>query len=83
MYVGNLHVTHLQTVLMFFEAGKPVLCEKPLTTSVKSATTMIQAAKNKGLFLMEVRNKIYNSVLFSIFNSMGSGYVYTLSTIIL
>ena len=25
----------LQTVLMMFEAEKPVLCEKPMTTSVK------------------------------------------------
>ena len=55
MYIGNLHVQHLQSVMMMFEAGKPVLCEKPMTTSVKKATTMIQAARDKGIFLMEVR----------------------------
>ena len=54
VYIGNLHVQHLQTVLMMFETGKPVLCEKPMTTSVRNATTMIQAARDKGLFLMEV-----------------------------
>ena len=58
VYIGNLHVQHLQTVLMMFEAGKPVLCEKPMTTSVKNATTMIQAASNKGLFLMEVHRRL-------------------------
>ena len=54
VYVGNIHVQHLQSVLMMFEAGKPVLCEKPMTTSVKDTTTLIQAARDKGVFLMEV-----------------------------
>ena len=55
VYIGNLHVQHLQTVLMMFEAGKPVLCEKPMTTTVKDTTALIQAARDKGVFLMEVR----------------------------
>ena len=46
---------HLQSVVMMFEVGKPVLCEKPMTMSVKDTTTVIQAAREKGLFLMEVR----------------------------
>ena len=54
VYVGNFHVQHLQSVLMMFEAGKSVLCEKPMTTSVKDTTTLIQAARDKGVFLMEV-----------------------------
>jgi hypothetical protein len=39
---------------MMFEAGKPVLCEKPMTTSVKDTTALFQAARDKGVFLMEV-----------------------------
>ena len=54
VYIGNLHVQHLETVMMMFEAGKPVLCEKPMTTSMKNITAMIQAAKEKDIFLMEV-----------------------------
>ena len=54
MYIGNLHVQHLQSALMLFEAGKPVLCEKPMTTSPRNAAAMIQAAKEKNTFLMEV-----------------------------
>ena len=55
VYVGNLHVQHLESVLMMFETGKSVLCEKPMTTSVKDTTAMIEVARNKGVFLMEVR----------------------------
>ena len=40
---------------MMFETGKSVLCEKPMTTSVKDTTAMIEAVRNKGVFLMEVR----------------------------
>jgi predicted dehydrogenase len=54
VYVGNIHVQHFQSVLMMFEAGKPVLCEEPMTTSVKDTTALIQAARDKGVFLMEV-----------------------------
>ena len=57
VYVGNIHVQHLQSVLMMFETGKPVLCEKPMTTSMKDTTTLIQAARDKGVFLMEVGYK--------------------------
>ena len=54
VYIGNLNVQHMETVMMMFGAGKPVLCEKPLTTSMKNVTAMIQVAKEKDLFLMEV-----------------------------
>ena len=55
VYVGNLHVQHMQSVMMMFEAGKPVLCEKPMTTTVKDTASIIQVAREKGLFVMEVR----------------------------
>lgn len=55
VYVGNIHVRHMQSVMMMFEAGKPVLCEKPMTTNIKDTVNIIQAARGKGLFLMEVR----------------------------
>ena len=55
VYVGNLHVQHMQSVMMMFEARKPVLCEKPMTTTIKETASIIQVARGKGLFLMEVR----------------------------
>ena len=55
MYVGTIHPMHLDHVLKMFEAKKPVLCEKPLTLSARDTNTLIKAAQEKGLFLMEVR----------------------------
>ena len=54
VYVGNLHVQHKKTVLLMFDAGKPVLCEKPLTISSQDTAELIAAARAKNVFLMEV-----------------------------
>ena len=57
VYVANIHPKHFDTVMMMFEAGKPVLCEKPLTLNAADTRKLIQAARDKGVFLMEVREK--------------------------
>ena len=54
VYIGNLHTDHKQTVLMMFDAGKAVLCEKPLTCSAQDTADLITAAKEKNIFFMEV-----------------------------
>jgi 1,5-anhydro-D-fructose reductase (1,5-anhydro-D-mannitol-forming) len=38
---------HLSDVLAAIEAGKPVLCEKPLAMSASEARQMVEAARNK------------------------------------
>lgn len=53
IYVGVIHPYHLQVVKAALEAGKPVLCEKPLGMNVREAEEMIRVAKDKGVFLME------------------------------
>ena len=54
MYIGSIHVQHKDSLMKLFDAGKPVLCEKPLTTGITDTSAVIQAAREKGLFLMEV-----------------------------
>lgn len=54
VYIGTIHPTHLNIVRLMMEAGKPVLCEKPLTMNAKDTALLIQNAKDKGVFLMEV-----------------------------
>ena len=53
VYVGTIHVTHHAMVLKVLAAGKPVLCEKPLTTNPVHTRELITAARSSNLFLME------------------------------
>lgn len=63
VYVGNLHVQHKKTVLMMFQAGKPVLCEKPLTIRSEDTAELIAAARANNVFLMEVCPLVYIHIM--------------------
>ncbi len=53
VYVATPHALHREHVELAFEAGKPVLCEKPLTLNAADGTALVESARERGLFLME------------------------------
>ncbi len=53
VYVASPQSRHCSDTLLFLEAGKPVLCEKPFALNERQAAEMIAAARGRGLFLME------------------------------
>ena len=53
VYVATPHSMHREHVELAFEAGKAVLCEKPLTLNAADAEHLVALAREKGLFLME------------------------------
>jgi predicted dehydrogenase len=53
VYIATPHALHLANARLAFEAGKHVLCEKPLTLSVADSEAMIALARQHGVFLME------------------------------
>ena len=53
VYIATPHPMHLEDALMCLEAGKAVLCEKPLTVNSTQAAEIIAAAREKNVFLME------------------------------
>ncbi len=56
MYIGCIHPRHLDVTTLVLNLGKPVLCEKPLGMNQAEVKRMTELAKEKGLFLMEVRS---------------------------
>lgn len=60
MYLGVLHTEHWQVGLLFLEAGKNVLCEKPFAMNSRQVKDLVTAAKKNKVFLMEVRLKSRN-----------------------
>ena len=53
VYVSTIHVTHLPNAMKALDAGKPVLCEKPMTMNAHDTKALIDKAREKNLFLME------------------------------
>jgi predicted dehydrogenase len=53
VYVASPHPSHEVQALACIEAGKHVLCEKPITMDEKGAARVVDAAKRRGVFLME------------------------------
>lgn len=55
VYVGVIHPYHLRACLLFTNAKKNVLCEKPLAMNTKEVKEILASAKRNDVFLMEVQ----------------------------
>ncbi|KAF6036461.1 hypothetical protein EB796_005220 [Bugula neritina] len=53
VYIGNTTGQHYDVCKMMLEAGKHILCEKSLTTSISLTKELFELAASKKLFLME------------------------------
>jgi predicted dehydrogenase/aryl-alcohol dehydrogenase-like predicted oxidoreductase len=53
VYIATPHVAHAEWAIKAAEAGKHVLCEKPVAVSAAEAEAMIHTARKSGTFLGE------------------------------
>jgi predicted dehydrogenase len=53
VYIATPHSNHGEFIRAALEAGKPVLCEKPLVTTQAEAQELVDLARARGVFLME------------------------------
>src|SRR5262249_47948301 len=53
VYVASPHPAHEVQAMACIEAGKHVLCEKPMTVDASSTERVIEAARARGVLLME------------------------------
>ncbi len=53
IYISNPHPGHAEWAIRCAEAGKHILCEKPLTINHGEAMAVVEAAQRHGVFLME------------------------------
>jgi predicted dehydrogenase len=53
IYIATPHPLHEAQALAAIAAGKHVLCEKPLTIDATSTARVLEAARGRGVFLME------------------------------
>jgi predicted dehydrogenase len=53
VYIATPHRFHHDNTMLALNAGKPVLCEKPLTVNAGETKKLIEASKKNKVFLME------------------------------
>ncbi len=53
VYIATPHPMHARWAILAAEAGKHVLCEKPLTMNLPEAQAVVLAAREAGVLLME------------------------------
>lgn len=53
VYIATTHNFHYENIKLCLDAGKHVLCEKPMVLTEKDASELFESARSKGLFLME------------------------------
>jgi predicted dehydrogenase len=63
VYVATPHAGHHAATRLLIEAGKAVLCEKPLTLDLASAQDVIGLARTRGVFLMEAMWMVINPTI--------------------
>ena len=73
VYVATPHSMHLDNVRIAFEAGKHVLCEKPVTLDVATAEEMVALAGQHGRFLMEAMWTACHPVVLALRDGIAAG----------
>jgi predicted dehydrogenase len=73
IYVATPHALHLENARLAFEAGKHVLCEKPLTLDVAAAEEMVRLAGEHDRFLMEAMWTACHPVVLDLRDRLRSG----------
>ncbi|WP_248583263.1 Gfo/Idh/MocA family oxidoreductase [Nocardioides sp. InS609-2] len=73
VYVATPHSMHLHDARLAFEAGKHVLCEKPLTLNAAEAGEMVRLAREYDRFLMEAMWMACNPLIRAVRDGLEAG----------
>ncbi len=75
VYIPLPNALHDQWVMRAIEAGKHVLCEKPLAMNEKEAEEMFRAAEKKGVLLAEAYAYLHSPYIASLQEDIASGKI--------
>jgi dihydrodiol dehydrogenase / D-xylose 1-dehydrogenase (NADP) len=75
VYIATPHRSHYENILLCLNAGKPVLCEKPLNVNAAETAELIKIAGEKKVFLMEALWSVYLPIYSQIRHWLDSGAI--------
>ncbi|TDC02446.1 Gfo/Idh/MocA family oxidoreductase [Micromonospora fluostatini] len=81
VYVATPHSAHFEATRTCLDAGRAVLVEKPFTLDLADSTTLVEAARTRGTFLMEAMWMRCNPLIRRICDMVADGAIGTLTTV--
>lgn len=75
VYIPLPNSLHLKWVKESLNAGKHVICEKPLALNARDAKEMFDTAKKNGVYLMEAYAYLHTPYMESLKNDVASGII--------
>lgn len=75
VYIPLPNGLHLKWVKEALNAGKHVICEKPLALNARDAKEMFDTAKKNGVYLMEAYAYLHTPYMESLKNDVASGII--------
>jgi predicted dehydrogenase len=75
VYIASPHGLHHEHTLLCLNAGLPVLCEKAFAINSKQVAEMIQAARDKKIFLMEALWTRFHPSIIKLQEILDSGVI--------
>ena len=77
VYISTVQTLHLEHALLAISAGKHVLLEKPFTMNSADARAIYDAARAKGVFVMEAMWTRFLPTMNAVFEVINSGLIGT------
>ncbi|KXK62226.1 oxidoreductase [Micromonospora rosaria] len=81
VYVATPHSAHFEATTTCLDAGRAALVEKPFTLDLADSTTLVEAARTRGIFLMEAMWMRCNPLIRRICDLVADGAIGTLTTV--
>jgi predicted dehydrogenase len=75
LYIATPHAQHFEAAMCALQAGKPVLCEKPLVPNAEMARRLVEASRERGVFLMEAVWSRYLPIYDTVADWLRSGTI--------
>lgn len=75
VYIPLPNELHYEWVMKAIEAGKNILCEKPITPTKKQAEELFEAAEKKGVILMEAFAYLHTPYVSAVKAEIESGII--------
>jgi predicted dehydrogenase len=73
VYISTVNSQHYRWAMAALEAGKHVVCEKPMTTSTEETKALFAKAREKQLFLMEAEKMLFLPTILHVKERIDAG----------